>query len=210
MCASTDISRVLVCGLHTSCHSDHHILHPPQTFGCPTVVTCQWASVGKQFHTIINVLTWLTDLVTVLFKSTMVRRVSNCHKHRLWKWALKVFQDMFVFLCKCKKCWLLGNWHLHGYLHGLSRTDLTHQDKDRMWMMKKSQGDTEGTVCVCEPMKVIIEEWSENSKDEKGHWVKNEPVDRMKIEAFYHEICKTVRFVEACNDVGNSMMMIAQ
>ena len=42
-------------------------------------------------------------------------------------------------------------------------------------------------------MKVSIEEWSENSKDEEGHLVKNKAVGKLiKIKAIYHEIYKTV------------------
>ena len=42
-------------------------------------------------------------------------------------------------------------------------------------------------------MKVGIEEWSENSKDEEGHLAKNKGVGKLiKIEAICHEICKTV------------------
>ena len=36
-------------------------------------------------------------------------------------------------------------------------------------------------------MKVGVEEWSENSKDEGGHLAKNKAVGKL-----YHEICKTV------------------
>ena len=52
-------------------------------------------------------------------------------------------------------------------------------------------------------------------KDEEGHLAKNKAVD--KIKAFYYEICKTVAkkfldlwFVEAHNDVGNTMVVITQ
>ena len=38
-------------------------------------------------------------------------------------------------------------------------------------------------------MKVGVEEWSENSKDEEGHLAKNEGVDKNRI---CHEICETV------------------
>ena len=42
-------------------------------------------------------------------------------------------------------------------------------------------------------MKVDIEKWSENLKDEESHLAKNKAVGKLiKIEAVYHEICKTV------------------
>ena len=41
-------------------------------------------------------------------------------------------------------------------------------------------------------MKIAIEKWSKNSKDEEGHLAKNKTVGKLiKIEATY-EICKTV------------------
>ena len=57
-------------------------------------------------------------------------------------------------------------------------------------------GDTEGTPCqvtMLNEIKVDIEEWSENLKDEEGHLVKNKAVGKLiKIKAIYHETCKTV------------------
>ena len=42
-------------------------------------------------------------------------------------------------------------------------------------------------------MKVGVEEWSENSKDEEGHLAKNKRVDKViKIKAICHELCETV------------------
>ena len=42
-------------------------------------------------------------------------------------------------------------------------------------------------------MKIGIEKWSENLKDEEGYLAKNKAVGKLiKIEAIYHEIYKTV------------------
>ena len=46
-------------------------------------------------------------------------------------------------------------------------------------------GNTEGTLM----MKVSIKEWSE---DEECHLVKNKAVEKIKMKAFNHDICKVV------------------
>ena len=63
-------------------------------------------------------------------------------------------------------------------------------------------------------MRAGIEEWSEN----EGHTVKDRTVDKMKIKALIlslnlqnscQEFSRLVIF-EACNNVGNSMVVITQ
>ena len=61
-------------------------------------------------------------------------------------------------------------------------------------------------------MKVGVEEWSENSKDE-GHLAKNKTVGKLIKIVIYHEICVTVtkNFPDlwlAHDSLGNSMVAI--